>query len=144
MPPRKRARRGYECPVCLESFEEAELAYPFNCGSSVVHGVCEGCKTSLEERELFTCPVCRAPSLSFPPEPPADLESTDAVARVLGMMEARMEASRLVASVLPEDTTTNALMRNLHTTIAIARDLFNRPAILPEDFRDLLREHQQE
>jgi hypothetical protein len=54
-----------------------------------------------------------------------------------------MEVSRLVASVLPEDTTTNALMRNLQTTIALARDLFNRPAVLPEDFRDILQEHQQ-
>lgn len=144
MPPRKRARREYECPVCLESFEEASLTYPFDCGSAVVHGVCEGCNTSLEERELLTCPVCRAPSLSSPPEPPAGLESTDAVARVLGLMESRAEASRLVASVLPEDTTTNALMRNLQTTIALARDLFNRPSLLPEDFRDLLHQHQQE
>lgn len=132
MPPRKRAR-GYECPVCLETCEEADLTYPFNCGSAIVHGVCEGCKESLEQRELLTCPVCRAPSLA---EPPASLEPHAAFERVLGMMEARAQASR--PSVLPEDT----LMRNLHTTIAIARDLFNRPSVLPEDFRDLL--HQQE
>lgn len=143
MPPRKRAR-GYECPVCLESFEEADLTYPFNCGSSVVHGLCEGCNTSLEERELFTCPVCRAPSLSCPPEPPPGLEDADAIERVIGMIEARAAASRLVASVLPEDTVTNALMRNLQVTIEIARDLFNRPAVRPEDFRELMQEHEQQ
>lgn len=143
MPPRKRAR-GYECPVCLESFEEARLTYPFDCGSSVVHGVCEACKESLEQRGLSTCPVCRAPGLSFPPESPPVLEPTDAVARVLGMMEARMEASRSLAAVLEETTTTNALTRNLQTVVSLARDLFNRPAVLPEDFRDLMRQHQQE
>jgi hypothetical protein len=42
--------------------------------------------------------------------------------------------------MMPPDLTTSALVRNLQATVAVARDLFNRPAVLPEEFRNLLRE----
>jgi len=120
----------------METLEEALLTYPFDCGSTVVHGVCEGCKTSLEERELLSCPVCRAPSLTIK-QPGLE---PDATGMMLGLMEAHAEVSRATAAMMPPDLTTSALVRNLQATVAVARDLFNRPAVLPEEFRNLLRE----
>jgi len=137
--------------VCLSDVDQRQLTYPFRCAGSTVHGVCDSCAEDLLQREMLTCPVCRAPSAIVPPHddaarsgaaPPALSEL--AGDRLLALMEVRERHMRRMANLLPPNEEVREMLGGLQRTVSLARELFNRPELTPGDFRDIMRETEQQ
>lgn len=137
--------------MCLSDVDQSELTYPFRCAGSTVHGVCDSCAEDLLRRELLTCPVCRAESAIVPPDgagarsdaPPAAFSEL-AGDRLLALMEVRERHMRRMANLLPPNEEVREMLGGLQRTVSLARELFNRPELTPGDFRNIMRETEQQ